>query len=184
MSFSSPSSDFVLLASTDASASSSVSFDGYFSSTYKNYIVYASTIINATSGAFLSVRLRRSNADVTASNHWIASGGDYVDYAGGSDAARTCTSNANHFRLGANLTNTASYASNYEIFIPNPLNTNSYKNIRFISEGSANDSSPWTFYHQDGAGRLLDNTNALSGITFYFSSGNITSGNFKLYGIK
>jgi hypothetical protein len=36
-SFAAVSSDYVLLASTDASSSSSVSFDGYFSATYKNY---------------------------------------------------------------------------------------------------------------------------------------------------
>ena len=33
-------------------------------------------------------------------------------------------------------------------------------------------------------GGLIANTNAIDGIQFYFSSGNITSGTFKLYGIK
>ena len=35
-----------------------------------------------------------------------------------------------------------------------------------------------------GSGLLYDNTNAISGITFFMSTGNISSGNFKLYGIK
>jgi hypothetical protein len=42
------SSDFVLLASTDASSSASVSFDGYFSATYKNYKVIFTTIKKST----------------------------------------------------------------------------------------------------------------------------------------
>ena len=33
-------------------------------------------------------------------------------------------------------------------------------------------------------GIFFAQTGALSGVTFYPSSGNITSGNFKLYGIK
>ncbi len=40
--FGTVSSDFVLLATTDASSSSSVSFDGYFSATYKNYKIIIS----------------------------------------------------------------------------------------------------------------------------------------------
>jgi hypothetical protein len=40
--------DYVLLASTDASSAASVSFEGYCTSTYKNYMVLVANAIPAT----------------------------------------------------------------------------------------------------------------------------------------
>jgi hypothetical protein len=66
--------------------------------------------------------------------------------------------------------------------IHNPLITTSYKWIRWEACQYNSDQTVWGQYN--GTAVLKDSTAALSGLTFYFNSGNIASGNFKLYGIK
>jgi hypothetical protein len=68
------SSDYVLLATTDiTSSTASVSFDGYFSSTYKNYKIIASHVTGSgtgiSTGVYFTTRFRRSNADISTSNY-------------------------------------------------------------------------------------------------------------------
>ena len=72
------SSDFVLLATTTASSSSSISFDGYFSSTYNTYFIRFYDVYHSAD-AQLYLRYRRSNADVTASNYKTMINRGYTD---------------------------------------------------------------------------------------------------------
>jgi hypothetical protein len=178
------SSDYVLLATATASSSATVSFDGYFSSTYTNYVLICTTVLNATSTAIPNVRFRRSNADVTASNYIYQYSGSFINSTG-SDFDRLAVFNASSFALTkGNKTSAALYAPTTVIEIFDPLNTTAYKQIS-AKTNFWNDSvgaGAWFMYY--GYGILTDNANALSGITFYMSSGNITSGTFKLYGIK
>lgn len=182
--FQSVSSDYVLLASTEASSSASVSFDGYFSSTYKNYKLIGSIVIPATNSVNAQIRFRRSNADVTASNYkWGWSGfnlnstpdtSSYVDGNYNTSYIQVATSS---------ISSTTSYGGvTFEATLFNPLNTSSWKTIMFnTSQYNTNNNN---YYAMFQSGMLQDSTAALSGITFYFTSGNIASGNFKLYGIK
>jgi hypothetical protein len=186
LSFSSPSSDFVLLATTDiTSSTASASFDGYFSSTYKNYKVIISNLIPVTSNTYLYGRLRRSNADVTTSNYFGVGG-----------YAKACTSNENDngqlafvntaqiFYTTYGLYTTSSYSTVNEVTIYDPLGTTNRKKINWTAGYYSNACGHLGTYNHFGTATLEDNTNALSGLTFYFSSGNIATGNFKLYGIK
>ena len=81
--------------------------------------------------------------------------------------------------------NTSNYAYNQRVTIYSPLATTTMKTITqeigLIKRASETNLTLTIF---GGSGLLYDNTNALSGITFYMSTGNIASGNFKLYGIK
>jgi len=183
--FASPSSDYVLLASTEASSSASVSFDGYFSSTYKNYAVLVANAIPATNDVSFRFRLRRSNADITTSDYnsvkfayWKGASTNGTGESGGWDA--------DHVNLVyAGVRNTTSYGgSNSLVYIMNPLGTSSYKAIIGTNTYYHNNSSILTIDRNDFTAVLDDATTALSGITFYYNSGNIASGNFKLYGIK
>jgi hypothetical protein len=184
LSFSSPSSDFVLLATTDASSSASVSFDGYFSSTYKNYIVIGSNVIPASDGQYLGLRYRRSNADITSSNyrHIIN-----IAFFNNSDSSGNSNNGA---RLNNNIlitsdgldNTTTNGGSSFNLTLYNPLNTNTYKFCTYQSGQFETIAGQW--YTNTGTGMLTDNTSALSGLTFYITSGNIATGTFKLYGIK
>ncbi|NDB61470.1 hypothetical protein EB001_23975 [bacterium] len=178
------SSDYVLLATTDASASSSVSFDGYYSSTYKNYKVIISDFIPATNNIGFWIRYNQSGSPLTASYQYITSvtystvaTPDYVASAIGSQSDTKINLISSNSQ-----TNTAGFCLSVEVTIFNPLNTANYKRIHIVGSGMEGNNT----YHWLGhtAGLYKGNTSALSGITFLCSSGNITSGNFKLYGIK
>jgi hypothetical protein len=178
------SSDYVLLATTDVtSATASVSFDGYFSSTYKNYKIIVANACGVSNAVNFRFRLRRSNADISTSNYKHTNSGRYTSSAGG-DNSFNQQWNANYINpsYSWDLSNTPANTLSCDIILYNPLGTTAYKEGNFLS----------SFISEDGtylvglncAFFLTDATTALSGLTFYFSAGNIASGNFKLYGIK
>jgi hypothetical protein len=183
LSFSSPSSDYVLLATTDASSSASVSFDGYYSSTYKNYQIIISYAIPATNATGIRIRFRRSNADVTSSDYKNAGVVGVVSNTGADFGSNGLWSGTYINTDGSNQSNSTTWGGACLIInIYNPLNTASYKKISYTTAYISNGLE--TYYSNSGSAILIDATTALSGITFYYTSGNIASGNFKLYGIK
>jgi hypothetical protein len=182
-SFATVSSDYVLLATTDiTSSTASVSFDGYFSSTYKNYILYFTSLRPVTDNTGLYFRIRQSNADVTSSGYGFASYGVYRQDATG-DGALTAGGNNTfaHIDYNNGFSNTSNYIGQGTITIFNPLTTEyrlfqSHMTMFRADETVADMTSTLI--------RWSGNTTALSGFTLYFSSGNIANGNFKLYGLK
>ena len=181
MSFSSVSSDFVLLATTDASASASVSFDGYFSSTYKNYQIQCSNLTTSSNNLALRVRFRRSNADVTSANYYHAVIRFYI--VDGTAYAIGGTGESSALLINENTASTSGYNSSFTLDLYDPLGTNNFKNATLITIAFDNGSDNRHHFESGGLG-LTGSTLALSGITFLPSSGTITRGNFKLYGIK
>ena len=69
------------------------------------------------------------------------------------------------------------------MFLWDPLGTTNYKWFQSFSN-HVYDNGTQYIYVSVGTGYLKDNTNALSGLSFFPGSGNIANGNFKLYGIK
>jgi len=184
--FATLSSDFVLLASTDASASASVSFDGYFSSTYKNYKLICSNLIPSSSSGYPRIRLRRSNADVTTSNYNSGGGGQFqrTGVSSGFDYFGTNSGSYIFLQTETGTRDTTNLGFSTEITIFDPLSTTARKSLTAINSPYRDTSLTYYVDTIHSSGYLDDNNNALSGITFYMSTGNITSGNFKLYGIK
>ena len=179
--FQSVSSDFVKLATTAITANTaSVSFDGYFSSTYKNYIFIGSHLKN-DADAYLRMRYRQSNANVTSSDyvhsqktHRITSGAAVDDSNGGIES---------FFRLTNTNTVAAARAINFQFFLFDPLNTSYYKYYLGSSHHLYSDPTEYFYFHQIG-GTFIGNTTALSGVTFFMNSGNLDDGSISLYGIK
>jgi hypothetical protein len=175
-------SDFTLLATVDASASASVSFDGYFSATYKNYIVVISGLTPATDNTLLRFRVRQSNADVTSSGYGFAFYGVYRQDAVG-DGATVAGGNSTYSEINYNqgLSNTSGYGLNGRIYIHNPLATE----YRIFQADTSFFMYDETYSKvQTNLIRWSGNTTALSGFSLFMSSGNISSGSFKLYGLK
>ena len=175
-------SDYVLLATTDASSSATVSFDGYFSSTYKTYIIYWSELYGATDGIDLRIRLRKSNADITGNVYnFIYYFLNLVLSTGSTSSGVGGTGRTSFIRIADwNGDNGGTYRESGYVIIQN-ANISAYKNITGVSHTFSSDLATYnaTFFNS-----LLEDSASLSGITFYKTSGNITSGNFKLYGLK
>lgn len=181
--FSTVSSDYVLLASTDASNSASISFDGYFSSTYKNYKVIISNLLAASDGTTFRLRYRQSNADVTGSNYISIIDSAYTTSGGGATDYDRVWNDSSARLNGSGLDNVDTLANlNGEFTIYNPFGTGYKKCFTFLG-GNPNSGGDQMFTY-NAYGAYTGSTSALSGVTFFMGTGNITVGNFKLYGIK
>jgi hypothetical protein len=178
-------SDYVLLATTDASASASVSFDGYFSATYRNYKITISNLIVATDNTALRMRFRRSNADLTDSYYVHILDAAYINSSSAS-AGDQLNTGWNQAQITLNIggvDNTDVLSStNIDLLLYNPFGGTTKSICTFI--GTNNSSDALYFYSFNGAGVYTNGTTALSGVSFFSNSGNLASGNFKLYGIK
>jgi hypothetical protein len=173
------SSDFVLLATTNASNVASVTFDGYFSSTYENYIILVSDFYAGTNNVSPKMRFRRSNSDVTASNYAVVSLNHQT--SGADSQVQTGQSSFDLFGGGAgNMGNTSTNGNARTITIFNPLSTTTNKVMTYYGWSVRYDGNIFT---HSASCQLSDNANALSGVSFFASSGNIY-GKFKLYGLK
>jgi hypothetical protein len=65
--------------------------------------------------------------------------------------------------------NSASRTTAINVMIYNPLSTASYKKVNFLVIGASDDGGGTNaIWNVNSFGQLVDNTNALSGITFYY----------------
>ena len=174
------SSDFVKLATTAITANTaSVSFDGYFSSTYKNYIFIGSHLKNDASDS-LRMRYRQSNADVTSSNYVYAQKTHRVNGGAVDDSNGEITTS---IKISGTNTVASERTINFQFYLFDPLNTSYYKNIAGTGHNIYVSSGTYYYFHQF-SGIFVGNTTALSGITFFMGSGNLDDGSISLYGIK
>ena len=189
MSFSSPSSDFVRLATTTlTSGTSAVSFDGYFSSTYDTYKLYVNGG-ETTADTSLRVRIRIANADKTDSAYYWGSWSYALSSNGNGGFANGGAINT-HISLNQNDSTSlqesdANKLFNFEITIFNPLKTG-HKSI-FYNGTCCNTLGNATYDFRNwmsGGGTYEGETTAWSGITIYPSTGNFDSGTYVLYGLK
>ena len=173
--------DVVLLATTNITGNTgSVTFDGNFSSTYKNYQIIASNVVLA-SNVKLNWRSRVSSSDYTSSNYFevfdnaqgeSGESAANIDRGWGNNVARLCNKN---------LSSDTDKISSFILTIFDPLDTNFRKNFKAeYVINSANSDKLVT----GNSGYQINNTAALTGISFFPESGNIARANFKLYGIK
>jgi hypothetical protein len=175
------SSDYVLLAtSTITSNVSSVSIDGYFSSTYTTYKVIFYGVFGS-SVTDLRLRFNRSGSAITTANYNFSGFGATVTTSS-SALDPQCAVNQSVISLGNYYTAVDRSLSGFTE-INNPLSTTAYK----MTLSSA--SSYYFGANQDTltmiTGSVLkDSTSALSGFTFLAASGTLNGGTFKIYGIK
>ena len=185
LSFSSPSSDFVLLATQTANNTASISFDGYFTSTYNVYMFQFYNIANNGTDIAPFVRFRRSNSDITASNYRYTRHNIGRDASGafnqhGGETAQNRFDLLDGFAINGNASEY--YRLQGFFYLYNPLSTDTYKMLH----GSAVFNNGDDAYLEDYrfSCNLSDSVDALSGITFYTNTADYTYGTFKLYGIK
>ena len=179
------SSDVVLLATTTASSSSAVSFDGYFSSTYTNYQIHFYNLDFSTQTDLL-VRFRIANADVTSSDYKYGTlSNPYFDVNGSGNGTQINNSwSSTHIKLNNNDlgTGVGDYVTQGILYLQNPLSASNYKMC--MGDFAYMATALNIMKRESFVGSLQSATTALSGITFYPGAGNIVTGIFKLYGIK
>lgn len=176
---------WVLLSAQSASASASIDFDSLLTSTYDQYMLVVNAAIPATDDREAWLRFEQSSAYVSSSGayqHAVAA----VDAAAATTNTATGSSSDTEMALSLSGSNQAVGNGSNEgfdavIYISSPSNTAVRKKIH----GTCSYSRP-----QDSGlimgnfgGQFIANTNAITGVQFLFESGNITSGEFFLYGL-
>jgi hypothetical protein len=174
-------SDFVLLQSTTASNVASVTMgtSALLTSTYRTYMFVGSNVIPATDGAQSRIRVSIGGSAQTGSNYYASK---IRIYDGSTTVSGYNYNTATSFEesWGESIGNSTGENANFVCYLFDPSSTNNYKGIK--STAIITDLSPDTAQHIFAG--MYYSTSAVDGLQFYMSSGNITSGYFKLYGLK
>lgn len=177
--WSTPSSDYVLISTTNASASSGIVFTN-LNSTYYKYIVEYTGVYSAVASGKLYLQMSTDNG----STYFTANA-----YAWRMIHASTTTVNAagaltsSDMPIGAYVNGqqaSATKSTNGTVELINLASTTTYKTVFFKwfgDEGSGYDAT-----YGSGGGRG-NTTTAINAIKIY-NSGNTMTGLFKLYGVK
>jgi hypothetical protein len=164
-----------LLSTVTASNSATVDVETTFSSTYDAYMLVVSGATPATNLVNLLARMKIGGSYITTSTY-ISTGG-YTNL-GGDTEFTTATS----ITLVTTWGNDAPSSCDVVMYIFNPAST-AFKKLLFYQAVSMKiDSSASMVGTRSGVGSN-NGTGALTGIRFFASSGNISAGQFRLYGI-
>lgn len=167
---------WVLLSSATASASATVDLETTFDSTYDHYVIVMVSVVPSSDGVNMHAQLKISGAYDTGANYYYL-----LEYSnsGGTTYAAVNGRGASYIVVGGGWT-TAGHSQNATIYIDAPSGTSLKKMLygHGVNINSTPDVQKLNFVgHNTGTG-------ALTGVRFFYSSGNIASGSFYLYGVK
>jgi hypothetical protein len=179
------SSDFVKLATGTASASSFVTFNGYFSSTYDTYQIIGYDIqFNTTATIGIQLAYGGSYTYVTSGYSHFTQGGftDFSTYsADWSDGA----SGDSEWEIRFGFPTDVAKGGVIDLKFYN-FNSTSVNNKAFLGNSHRNNPS-WALSNKLSSGYATDTNlinNAITGLRISNVAGTITKGNFVLYGLK
>lgn len=173
------SSTWVPLSSATASSSATVEFTSNIDSTYNMYAIVYRQVVPATDGASLRMRLSLDGGAT-----YLSSG--FYSQCGIEGSATQLTTTTEYIPLTSTSigvdNGTSSGGASGIVYIGDPSDASHYKAI--WGAGTYIDSAVNANYTSSYSGRYKTATTAVDAVDFLYSSGNITSGEFILYGIK
>ena len=165
-----------LLSTVTASASATVDVETTLDATYDAYMLVVSGAKPATDSVSLQARMKIGGAYISTSTY-ISTGG----YS--STAGNQATTLATEITLVSSVWgNDAASSCDVVMYIFNPSSTAFKKQLFYQATSLRIDTGATQVQTRSGVG-LNDGTAALTGIRFFASSGNISAGKFRLYGI-
>jgi hypothetical protein len=168
-----------LLSTVTASNSATVDIESTFNSTYDSYLIVFSNVAPSVDTNNIRVRLKINGTYQTSgySYHAAKPVSSSTSYA-----AQTNTSTDEISIMGGEVQNTRSTNAgstvDMHIRINAPTSTATIKSISW-NGSMVGDSNRVLF----GSGQFQTSFQALTGVRFYYASGNILTGVFRLYGI-
>lgn len=168
---------WTLLSSQTASNSSSIDFT-QFSTNYNVYKVEASAIVPVTDN--VSILMRTSS---NAGSSYDSAGADYhyadLFASSGATTTNSGSTGASAITITSSAGNSTGENVSFTMTI-NGISTTLYKHVYY--HGAIYSATP-TFFHFAGSG-MRASTAAINAVRFLMSSGNISSGTFKLFGMR
>jgi hypothetical protein len=172
----------VLLNTLSPSAIASVSDTTSLTSTYRDYVITFENLAPATQTVTFEMQI------ATNASNWVSAG--YVSLCQVNVGATLVTDSStttlllSGTRLTTQLQTTSSYGLSGSVTFFNPSSGAENKQVRgtvsYLTPGA---SGTATFALADVAGYYDAATTAITGVNFLFSSGNITTGTIKIYGL-
>lgn len=144
-------------------------------STFDVYVVYGINI-ESSAGAYLKARVTESGSAISTANY---EGAYSLLRSYNTDLERQ-QSGATEMEVTRNLQGTGNNNCSFTMWIFNANNSSEY--TYFTNEAVAMTSS--TQAEGMAGGNVYSHTSSVDGLNFFFSSGNINSGRFILYGLK
>lgn len=174
-------SGLVLLDTKTASNSATLDFISSIDSTYDQYVFEITALVPASSSQirFITSANNGSSWDNAASNY-----ADTIIYnTTAGTSASTGTTGAANARLCFNsVDNTSSQGGmNARLVLKNPASTTQRKSMSFQSDFPTNTTTGYAF-ETGQATRLA--TAVINGVRFYASTGNLSTGVIRMYGVK
>ena len=177
--FATPSSGLVKLFSSTPTNVSTIDINGYFTSDYDAYVIYAQNYFGVSGGGYLRIRGMVSGSAITSSDYYTSAKGKYSQ-SGTSGDINEAGWGADNMRLEGNKGSSYTYSGSSTITIYNPLSTSMAKVMTQFSSGFRSSSQ----YESVIGGGTLNTTSALSGVQLAWNSGNVTMSKLAMYGVK
>lgn len=180
-----PSTGLVLVDSASASSTATVEFTGLSSTYFEYYLVMSDVTSTTTTGQSLKARVSTDNGST-----WKSGASDYtwINWISGEDDTSITHESDDaddSFTISGNSSATTSPASD--------TNETYNATIKITSHAASNFtkiSIDGTYYNQDGdlqhyrSSQVYKSTTAVNGFQIFWNSGNIVSGEFRLYGLR
>ena len=169
---------YVLLStSTVSSGVSELDITSNIDSTYENYMISYTQIHPATDGQVLRLRVFGPGSPLTASEYIFAS----IGRNSGNAESKVASAGTTYWDMGCGngVGNDPTDSISGQLILHNPSDTTFFKLIQ--ANSIHQDSSSVLIRGIDGV--VVKNAAAITGVRFFFGSGNIDLGEFKLYGI-
>ena len=171
----------VLLQTITASNQATVDLETTFDSIYETYFITFSNVHPTTDDVFFYSRWKVGGSYQSSDYAWVYNSVRNLTGNSPSTGASVDEPNQNQIRFGFRFSNNATRPFSGQIYIHSPANTAAYK-ISNWSLGYIDNIN--VFGHDDGSATYQGSSGAVTGVRFFFSDGNIGSGEFKLYGLK
>jgi hypothetical protein len=173
----------VLVQTVTASSSATVEITG-FSSTYDNFQIVITDLRAATAGTYLRSQLKLGGSYRTAASYkW---GEIYSKQISGWGVAANAYSGENYFQMSVSDFSAANdNQMSMTIYFSNPnsaLQKGLYGLNFTTGDGAGTPAGVFSYFTGQYTG--TGNTSTLEAIKFYMSSGNISGGTFRLYGLR
>lgn len=171
--------DKVLISTVTASNDATIDFESLLTSDYLNYEVEITNMLPASDEA-LKARFGIGSSYASSSYAGGSVNGSKVDGPTGGTSA-TSEMDCSYDDAGWFIESTSTKGYNGKVTIYNPSSTTTHKQIQVQGTyDNASGNHAYTFRSNSYEGA----TTAQTSIQFFMGSGNITSGTFKLYGLK
>lgn len=154
-----------LLSTVTASNSATVDIEHAFDSTYDLYLIEVYNIVSQTNAQSLQMRFKKGGSYLTTTVYAQRNGSDVV------------ATGQTSITIDPNISNAGTHTMYVRCVIPQPFQTGRTSLVTFTG-GNTNGN---TRVSSMGS---CTTTGAIQGVRFLMSSGNISTGTFKLFGIR